>query len=423
MDKKFGVNIYGYINGEFGLGEAVRLLISALEDASIPYDLLNFDILTNHQHNDYSYTDFKTEGTYAINLVLLGPAEAKKIITYPKFNESNFKNKYNIFYLNWESEYFPDEYIKNLSFYNEIWFPSSYCEKIISKYITLPTKIIPYPTEINLTPLNEIEYNHFFDINKFNFLFLFDYNSTLERKNTLNLIRSFKKAFKAEDLRVTLTIKTSRSTRFKNEKNQLIREIGPYQNIVLVENIYEKNTLHHIIKNCDCYISLHRAEGYGLTMAEAMYFGKPVIATGYSGNLEFMTKENSFLVDYEMCKVDSKLLNYDKNTVWSNPSIDHASNLMKYVFEHQESANEIGKKAQLSILKSYSKQKIGSTIHARISEIYKTFHPNEISNSVVDLIYEIEKYKEELYLVRKSKLIQKIITIKKYFRNRKKKKK
>lgn len=423
MEKKFGINIYGYINGEFGLGEAVRLLISAIESASIPYDLLNFDILTNHQHNDLSYSDFKTEGQYSINLVLLGPAEAKKIITHSKFNETNFKNKYNIFYLNWESEYFPEEYVKNLTFYDEIWFPSRYCEKAISKYFSKPTKTIPYPIEINISPLNDVEYSNFFDPNTFNFLFLFDYNSTLERKNTINLIKCFKKTFEPNDKRVALTIKTSRSTRFKSEKNQLLEEIGNYENIILVENIFEKNTLHHIIKNCDCYISLHRSEGYGLTMAEAMYFGKPVIATGYSGNLEFMNSENSFLVDYEICNVNAKMLNYDENTVWSNPDIEHASQLMKDVFDNPSHAKEIGEKAKSSMLKHYSKKEIGTIIHNEISSIYNTFNPNEYSNIIVDLVYELEKCNEELYLVRKSKLIQKIIGIKKYLRNRKNKRK
>ena len=186
MDNKFGVNVFGYIDGEFGLGEAVRLLIKALEKANIPFVLLNYDTPTSHRHNDLTFTEFVKECPYLINFVLLGPTEARRVVNY--FGIDLFKNKYSIFFLNWESENFPVEYVKNLNFYDEIWTPARYCKNIVEKTCLIPVDVINYPIEIKIIEGEDTEFNDFYDSSKFNFLFIFDYNSTLERKNTLNLI-------------------------------------------------------------------------------------------------------------------------------------------------------------------------------------------------------------------------------------------
>ncbi len=418
MEKKFGVNIFGYIDGEFGLGEAVRLIIKSIEKAKIPFVLLNYDTSTSHRHNDLTYINFVKESPYLINLVLLGPTEARRVTNY--FGIDLFKNKYNIFFLNWESENFPKEYIKNLNFYDEVWTPANYCKNVVEKSCLIPVDVICYPIETTIIENDDEEFNNFFDSKKFNFLFIFDYNSTLERKNTLNLIEAFRNAFKKNDNTVCLTIKTSRSTKFVKEKKSLIEKIGEYENIKIVEKIFDKNTLHKIIRGCDSYVSLHRSEGFGLTMAEAMYFGKPVIATGYSGNTEFMSNSNSFLVDYNICKVDSDIINYDKNTIWSNPNINHASELLKIVKENSVQVKKIGIEAKESILQNFSFDKIGGQIKFKLEKIFINYKQNPYKEELIYITSENEILTNELKTIKKSKLIRIILNVKLYFRNRKK---
>jgi glycosyltransferase involved in cell wall biosynthesis len=418
MKKEIGVNVIGFINGEFGLGEAIRLLIKAMKKADIPVALLNYDVHTYHQHNDSSYTDFTTEAPYPINLVLLGPSEASKVITFFPDVEL-FKNKYNIYYLNWESEYFPPDYVENIKLYDEIWVPSNYCKDVISKLVDKPVTVVHYPIEIET--IEDEESKSFYDTSAFNFLFMFDYNSTLERKNTLNLIDAFEKAFGKNDKSVCLTIKTSKSTRFQKDKEKLMNKINGFENIKIVEKIFEKNTLHNIIKGCDSYISLHRSEGFGLTMAEAMFFAKPTIGTGYSGNLEFMTNENSFLVDYEMAKAGVDYANYDKNTIWSEPNVDHAATLLKKIKENSNSVSKIALKGQATIKDDFSSQKIGNYIKNRLQTILSTFEINPMKNELISYFIKNEKLEREMYIVNKSKLMRSILDIKLYFRNRKKK--
>ena len=100
---------------------------------------------------------------------------------------------------------------------------------------------------------------------------------------------------------------------------------------------------------CDCYVSLHRAEGFGLTMAEAMAIGKPVIATGYSGNVDFMSGENSYLVDYALGRVGPDCEIYPPEGEWAEPSIEHAAELMRRVRDEPAEAAAKGGRARADV--------------------------------------------------------------------------
>ena len=125
----------------------------------------------------------------------------------------------------------------------------------------------------------------FFDENKFSFLFLFSYHSSIERKNPFFLIEAFNKAFGGNE-NVELIIKTVGAEDYKKSKQRLQQFNS--KNIKIYDIELDKNRVNHLINLCDSYVSMHHSEGFGLTLAEAMYLGKPVVATNYSGNTEFM---------------------------------------------------------------------------------------------------------------------------------------
>jgi len=157
-------------------------------------------------------------------------------------------------------------------------------------------------------------------------------------------------------------------------------------------------------------------------MAEAMYFGNPVIATNYSGNLQFMNAENSFLVDYTMSAINATNTNYDSNTVWSDPNIEHAAKLMQLVKENGESVQKTALKGQETIQTDLSEDRIGVLLKDRIGVIMEVFQPSKHKNQLIDLIIENDAIKKELQKIKSSKMISKILDIKLYFRNRKKRK-
>ncbi len=421
MGREFGINVIGYIDGEFGLGEAVRLNIKALQKVNVPVSIANYKVRTAHRHSDSTFTIFSEEFPYSVNLIQISPAEVPNFLLY--IDSEKLKDRYNILYVAWESEYVPDEYVKNMSFFDEIWVPSKYCQDIISRVCRVPVISIPHPVEVVTTESIDPDTLNFYDKSKFNFFFMFDYNSAAIRKNIYTLIEAFEMAFGKNNSDVVLHIKTSLSARFAEEKVVLLSKIAGFSNIIITEKIFDKGDLHFIIKNCDCYVSLHRSEGFGLTMAEAMYFGKPVIATGYSGNLEFMNFHNSFLVNYKMTVAGNDLHNYGKNTIWSEPDVEDAARLLKEVAENREKAAVVGQIGRESVREKLSFTRIGNLMKQRLLFVSKTNYSDSSRNQLIALQTSYGKLIIELTKIKKSNLIMLILKAKAKFRALKSKKK
>src|SRR5262249_46259940 len=134
-------------------------------------------------------------------------------------------------------------------------------------------------------------------------------------------------------------------------------------------SLMSREEVYALLNACDCYVSLHRSEGFGLTMAEAMLLGKPVIATGYSGNLDFMTPTNSLLVGYDRVPITRELPIYRKGPVWAEPSVDEAARAMRWVYEHPAAARALGLRARADVSRLLSLQTAGQRMARRLEVI------------------------------------------------------
>ena len=130
----------------------------------------------------------------------------------------------------------------------------------------------------------------------------------------------------------------------------------------------EKNAM---LASCDCYVSLHRSEGFGLTVAEAMLLGKPVIATRYGGTLEFMNDENSYLVRWEPTAVGEGAYPYSPEDIWAEPDLDHAAELMRHVVAQHDEARQRGLLARRHILERHSPAIAGEAMRRRLALIHE----------------------------------------------------
>src|SRR5205085_6826443 len=139
--------------------------------------------------------------------------------------------------------------------------------------------------------------------------------------------------------------------------------------IVVVDRSLTAAERDGLMAGCDCYVSLHRSEGFGLTLAEAMALGKPVIGTGYSGNLDFMDEGNSYLVDYEIGLVGPDCEIYPADGEWAEPSIEHAAALMRDVVECPQRAADERARARADIGRLLSTQRIGAATRARLGQV------------------------------------------------------
>ena len=116
----------------------------------------------------------------------------------------------------------------------------------------------------------------------------------------------------------------------------------------MIDQLLSREEAYALMNVCDGYVSLHRAEGFGFTMAEAMLLGKPVIATGYSGNMDFMSPANSLLVDHARVPIIQEVPSYRMGCLWAEPSIDHAAELMRWVHGHPVEARAMGARARMN---------------------------------------------------------------------------
>ncbi len=187
----------------------------------------------------------------------------------------------------------------------------------------------------------------------FLFLFVFDYLSTIQRKNPVGLIEAFKRAF-APGEGARLLIKTINGPLRPLAEEEVLWAADGREDIHVVDRSLSGAELAGLMAACDCYASLHRAEGFGLTLAEAMAIGKPTIATGYSGNVDFMDAENSYLVDYTIGRVGPECEIYPPEGEWADPSVEHAAELMRRVYEQPREAERRGARAAQDIARELS---------------------------------------------------------------------
>lgn len=403
-----GINVVGYTEGMFGLGEAVRLNIKAAQKHEIPLNLINYDKIKNCKNYRYSLE-------YPINLVQISLNDLESFFGFidPYF----FKQRYTILFMVWESEYIAPELAENLNLFNEIWTTSKYCKTIFQKTFPNPIKIVPHPVEVDIQRVVNKKKIGYIDKTKFSFLFIFSYHSSIERKNPFFLIESFKKAFGDSD-DVELVIKTVGASKHKKSRQRLQQCLS--NNIKIYDVELDKDSVNQLIQSCDAYVSMHHSEGFGLTLAEAMYLGKPVIATNYSGNTEFMNDDNSFLVDYELGYIENSDTTFCPKTLWGNPLLDDAVEKLRSVYENSEVREKKAANASLFVKDALSFFTIGSTIKKRVDYLYANLDVIVASQNQFTFILnklqttkaENQNLKREIHRMKKNVIIRFMLMLK-----------
>ncbi len=258
----------------------------------------------------------------------------------------------------WEMEDVPAEWVPRLAWADEVWAPTRFIADTFRKYVSVP--VVPMLPGVVL-PAFEPKPRSAFGLRdgRFAFLFTFDLFSTLARKNPLGLIAAFRRAFRRDEP-VDLVLKVSRGDEMPAEL-AVLNAACDDSGVTLLNAVLPRGDLLALMAVCDSYVSLHRSEGLGLGMAEAMLLGKPVIGTGYSGNLDFMTDANSYLVRCGRVPCAADAPPYQKGAIWGEPDLDHAAELMRRVYESRAEATARGARAKRELaevlsLEAYAKR-------------------------------------------------------------------
>jgi glycosyltransferase involved in cell wall biosynthesis len=197
---------------------------------------------------------------------------------------------------------------------------------------------------------------------------VFDMHSYVERKNPHAVIEAYRRAFEPRARQTQLVIKASHLEAYPDAAARLSADLESVGGI-LISNSMNRSELSMLFAACDGYLSLHRCEGFGLTIAEAMVLGKPVVATGYSGNMDFMNASNSYPVRYRLTELDRDHGPYRRGTHWADPDLDHAAELMRQVFEQRGDARQKGITAAADIARWHSSLSAGQGVIERLKSI------------------------------------------------------
>jgi glycosyltransferase involved in cell wall biosynthesis len=200
----------------------------------------------------------------------------------------------------------------------------------------------------------------------FMFLFSFDFLSIFERKNPLGLVDAFSRAF-ADGEGPILVLKSINGEHDLESLERLRLATAGRSDIYLLDDYLAPEKKNGLMAGCDCYVSLHRSEGLGLTMAEAMAYGKPVIATNYSGNVDFMHEGNSLLVPFDLVPIPKGCEPYPVGAEWADPDIDAAAALMRSVLDDPAAAHELGERARGDILERFSLDRTAAFLAERFA--------------------------------------------------------
>ncbi len=362
-----GVNIAGYFRAELGIGEAARLLTTTIEASGTPHSTLAYDAtLSRKAHPFVEQGDRRAP--HDINILCVNADQTPRFAKEagPRF----FEGRYTAGYWFWELDRFPAAMHQAFDYVDEVWTATRFVASGIRAIGRRPVYTIPLPVPVpRCSP--EVTRNSLRLPKGFLFLFVFDFFSVLERKNPFGLIQAFDRAFRPGEGPV-LVIKTINGDSRLNELEKVRRAAAARQDILVIDEYYSAEEKNSLLGLCDCYVSLHRSEGLGLTMAEAMGLEKPVIATGYSGNLDFMTPENSYLVECMAGAVPAGCDPYPPGSPWAEPNLDQAAELMRRVYEAPEEAAHKARRARHDILTKHNVNTAAAVLKQRIDEIHRT---------------------------------------------------
>ncbi len=363
------VRVSGYLGHALGLGSAARGYAQALSAAGVPTSTATVALehmeLPAELEGTYGRHDFEDlvhHGRHGFELIAVNPDELPAFVD--RVGEDYFQGP-RIGIWGWETNSIPARWQRAFTLVEEIWVYSRFMAENIGGATSVPVVALPPPVQ---PPAVHSKPMRLGVPEGYMFLFIFDYLSTIQRKNPVGLIEAFKRAFPPGE-GPQLLIKTINGPLRPLAEEALLWAAHGRPDIHVVDCSLNGAERDALVRTCDCYVSLHRSEGFGLTMAEAMALGKPVIGTGYSGNVDFMNAENSYLVDYEIGRVGPDCEIYPADGEWARPSVEHAAELMRRVVERPEEAAAIGQRAREDVARELSLEATGGAMRRRLEEL------------------------------------------------------
>jgi glycosyltransferase involved in cell wall biosynthesis len=305
-----------------------------------------------------------------VNIFFINGDEVDNVLGYLDDRGRSSVGGYNIIYPVWELANYPSGWARHLNRFDEVWVPTRFVYGAVSPRVNTPVRVMPFASQVDETTPVTRDYFGLSD-DQYIFLNFFDFSSYSARKNPVAVLDAFRAFLRMRpDAETKLVVKVSGGAEHASELEALSDHASPIADRVLfLDRVFNTAEMASLTACCDCFVSLHRAEGFGRGLSEAMSLGKPVIATAYSGNVDFMDRRNSLLVDYELTPVDPKAYPFAEGQAWAEADVLQAAEYMSRLYDDRELGSTIGAMARQSILRSNGYRSVGLRYRQRIEEI------------------------------------------------------
>ena len=363
----------GYIRAETGMGEAARSGARALQAAGLEFDIFNLDTGTGSSQSDLTWAQHEAARPgYGIILMHVNADSTVRVLL--RLPRAFLRDKFVIVHWTWELPEFPDAWRSAFDHVDEVWVPSHFVQSAVAAKSPVPVIRIPYCVRVDqLAAVDRRRFN--LPDKRFLFLTMFDQMSFSLRKNPDATLAAFARAFSGAKDGPGLVIKINRPQSVAmndfcgQQIDALLAQARKVANVYVLDEVLNRADTNALISLCDCFVSLHRAEGFGLVGAESMSLGKPVIQTGWSGNMDYMNWPGAAAVAYKLVPVGTDIGPYERHQFWAEPDVDSAAEWMRRLAGDCELAHALGAAGRQVITDKFSPAVVGKLIAGRLAVI------------------------------------------------------
>ena len=361
---KSGVEVVGLFSTATGLGESARLCAASLIGDGIPVTCRDMTGIfgkpaTFCWHPDKAAAPQRPGlRIFHLNPPMLPPA----ILS---LGPNAFARTYNIGYWAWELPLLPEEWQRALRYMNAVFVPSSFTRTAVARYTSKPVSVVPHP--VPWTPIHDnIRPDLGVPTDAFLTTTVFNFSSSMLRKNPQASITAFQRAL-GQRPDAFMVVKSSGGDTYPEDKRKLQANIHGNPRIKLIDETWESRKVQALIADSSALLSLHRSEGFGLTIAEAIRHKTPVIATAWSGNMDFCDRRDTFLVAADLTRVGSAggpELRGLPDATWAEPDIDQAASHLQTIYRDRPGTQRRAEAAAIRLAKYLSSNTYRSALQA-----------------------------------------------------------
>ncbi|MBA3849828.1 MAG: hypothetical protein C0502_07510 [Opitutus sp.] len=361
-----GANLVGFFRADLGIGESARCMARAMDAAAIPTALVDLRLPCKNPMGDPSFAGrLQTAHPHPVTIVHVDPPGMRDLDHHHGAALRN--GKHTIGYWAWELPEFPDAWISFAGYCDEVWAPSHFAADAIAAKVPVPVLAMPHAIAFERPP-GDCRAKFGLPRDAFLFLFLYDLNSYSARKNPAAVLEAFRRSGLA-GRGAALVVKVHNAASNPGDFARLQRAAAELPGTVLIDATLSRRAIYELESACDCFVSLHRSEGFGLAVAECMYLGKPVISTDWSGTAEFVDESNGCPVRASLVALDRNHGPYAKGQIWAEPDAGHAAEWMQRLFADRALAARLGAAARETIEQRFSPSAIGARYRRRLEAI------------------------------------------------------